>query len=231
MKKFLNTLSEASESDRTGAAVRKDFTTTVSKGAGPNTMVFQASTAAPDRYGDIVVQSGWKLDNYRRNPVICWAHDYSQPSIGRAVSLDTNSRGLTVEVEFAPTPFAQSIRELCAGGFLKAVSVGFSADEYERNSDGGTTYTSMELLEISLCPIPANAEALRLRSLAGSDTPLTEAEFGLLLDATDKVLTDFERRVFPEPEYITEADFKVMLNAANKLIDDFVTKHTGKLPD
>ncbi len=230
LTKFLQTLSDVPESKRTGAAVRKDFASTVTKGSGPNTMLFQASTAAVDRHGDIVRQDGWDLTNFRKNPIILFSHQYDQPSIGRAVSLDMNSRGLTVEIEFAPTEFAQSIYQLCAGGFLRAVSVGFQVLSYEPNKDGGLTYLSQELLEVSICSVPSNAEALRLRSLA-AEKGITEAELNMLFDATEQALDDYAKKLSPEPEYIDEQQFRAMLAAAGKQIDDFLYRNTGRIPE
>ena len=50
--------------------------------AGP--LVFVASTGEVDRHGDTVAPEGWRLDAYRDNPVVLWAHDYGEPAIGRA---------------------------------------------------------------------------------------------------------------------------------------------------
>lgn len=226
---FRETLSGMPENQRAGAAVRKDFASTVTKGSGPNTMVFQASTAAVDRHGDVVRQDGWDLANFRRNPIIAWSHSYTDLPIGRAVSLDMNSRGLVVEIEFAQTEFAQTIYKLCLDGFIKAVSVGFQVLSYEPNKEGGLTYLSQELLEISICSVPSNPEALRLRALAGGDQGITE--FQTLLDATDKALGDFAERLAPKPEYISQAQFQAMLAEASKQIDEFICKHTGRIAE
>ena len=37
--------------------------------APPNTLDFRSSDATLDRYSEIIAVSGWKLDNYRKNPV------------------------------------------------------------------------------------------------------------------------------------------------------------------
>jgi len=34
-----------------------------------------ASTAAVDRQGDTIEQSGWELKNFEENPVLLWAHN------------------------------------------------------------------------------------------------------------------------------------------------------------
>ena len=45
-------------------------------------ITFVFSTDDVDRHGDVI--GGWVLDSYRENPVLLWAHDYRQPTIGRA---------------------------------------------------------------------------------------------------------------------------------------------------
>jgi hypothetical protein len=67
-------------------------------------------------------------------------------------------------------PLAEAILSLCRKGFLSATSIGFQPLEYEvaqdRNgtddSDYGINFLRQELTEISICSVPANAEALIL---------------------------------------------------------------------
>jgi len=125
---------------------------------------FIASTATPDRMGDIIEQSGWVLDNYKKNPVILWQHRSSEP-IGRANNIQVTERGLEVQIEFMPedvNPTAARIEKMVKEGFLNAVSVGFDPIEYtERDTDSWSYhFTKQELLEISIVTVPANAEAL-----------------------------------------------------------------------
>jgi len=42
-----------------------------------------ASTSTPDRFGDIIVQDGWELEQFKKNPVIPWGHDYNKPPVAR----------------------------------------------------------------------------------------------------------------------------------------------------
>ena len=52
--------------------------------------IFEAmiSTESVDRQGDIVRATGGKLENYLKNPVVLWAHDYSKPPVARALSVE-----------------------------------------------------------------------------------------------------------------------------------------------
>lgn len=131
---------------------------------------FLASTSAIDRQGDSIDQSGWELGNYKLNPVILWAHDYSQLPIGKAESVEITDAGLKISTVFASekaNPKAEQVRQLLAEGFLNAVSVGFIPKE--RN---GNVITRAELLEVSVVPVPANQEALQLAISKGLDISL-----------------------------------------------------------
>ena len=54
-------------------------------------MRFVASDESVDRYGDIIRASGWQLDNFRKNPVLLFAHDFA-PASGRP-GAEHRSRG------------------------------------------------------------------------------------------------------------------------------------------
>jgi len=124
-----------------------------------------ASTDAPDRFGDIVMQDGWILDKFKQNPVIPWGHDYSKPPVARAEEIFIEDSKLIFLAKF-PAPgtydLADTVFELYKQGFLKAFSVGFIPLDYEPNEHGGLTYKKQELLEISAVTVPANPDALML---------------------------------------------------------------------
>ena len=136
------------------------------------TIDFVASTETPDRYGDVIRVAGWKLDQYKKNPVFLWAHNASEPLIGRTVDIATekNPPALIHRVQFADaatSPFADQVFRLYKGGFLKAVSVGFRPTakpsrilDDQNEWTGGYEFNGQELLELSAVPIPANPEAV-----------------------------------------------------------------------
>lgn len=125
-----------------------------------------ASTEAQDRQGDVLVSTGAQLDNYRRNPVVLWAHDYTKLPVARTLDIEPiPGVGLRAKMQFAPQgvdPFIDAVRSLWENGFLNAASVGFQPRAGTPNGNGGTRYTGWELLEFSIVPIPANPDALRL---------------------------------------------------------------------
>lgn len=119
-----------------------------------------ASTSAIDRQGDSIDQAGWDLVNFKSNPVLLWAHDYGSLPIGKVTDINVVDGSLKAVFEFAPedaNPRAAQIQKLYEGGYINASSVGLIPKE--RN---GHVITKAELLELSLVPVPANQEALRL---------------------------------------------------------------------
>jgi HK97 family phage prohead protease len=178
-------------------------------------MSFLITTASVDRDGDTIDPKGWDLSSYTKNPVVLWAHDYSQPPIGKAVNIQATQDGLKADVEFVPqgmSPFADMIHDMCKGGFLNATSVGFRGVDHEKakDRDRGYDFKKQELLEFSIVPVPSNPEALAQRGVKntqlqkyakamrhwtkevlGDDAPKLDAEkFDNLADAIAKAMKD-----------------------------------------
>lgn len=160
-----------------GALRKGFFSVEYSKADGdPDSPIrtFTITTDSPDRDRDVISAGGWKLENYQKNPVVLWAHDYKQPSIGKSIGLRATGNSLVADVEFAPKevyPFAQTIKGLLDFGALKATSVGMDPLKWAYNeSRGGYDFIEQELLEFSVVPVPANAEALQLALAKGVAT-------------------------------------------------------------
>ncbi|MCT6901917.1 MAG: HK97 family phage prohead protease [Lactobacillus sp.] len=127
------------------------------------TLRFIGSTEVPDRDGDIILASGWELDNYKANPVFLWAHDYSKPPIGKAIDVRVSNKQLIFDIQFPEEgvyPLADTVYKLYKGGFLNATSVGFVGKQAEPIANG-SKYIRQELLELSAVPVPSNPTALQ----------------------------------------------------------------------
>jgi len=147
--------------------IRKQFADTEVRPVRGRVRRFTISTGAVDRDGDTINPAGWRLDNYRNNPTVLWAHDYSQLPLAKAVDIRVEGQALIADAEFADHDFANTVLRLVDGGFLRATSVGFKPEKAIRNDQrGGTDFIEQELLEFSIVPVPANPEAVRhLKSL------------------------------------------------------------------
>lgn len=123
-----------------------------------------ASTNRRDRDGDVIDQEGWKLDNYRKNPIVLWAHNYRQPAIGKCLELQQTTTQLQATLEFADTPFALEVLKLYRSRMQTSFSVHFLPIRWTQIMEGGQVkglhFHEQELLEISAVPLPANPDAL-----------------------------------------------------------------------
>lgn len=129
------------------------------------THVFVATTGGAKRDGLALDMTGGLFDNYLRNPVFLWAHDYQGRTlpIGKTVKLVSSKTKLRAHVVFDQgDEFARLIERKFDEGFLSAVSVGWM--DMERAADG--TITKWDLLDISAVPVPGDPDALIERELA-----------------------------------------------------------------
>jgi len=171
-----NLIQEEIQKRKNGSTmIKKDLQCIRVKTAMEKSSTFVASSDNVDRMGDVINQSGWKLDAYEKNPVILFNHDSRALPIGRG-SVDVIDGKLMIDVTFdEKDEFAQKVKSKVDGGFLNAVSVGFNPIKaYDRNSlpieskyygERGTYFESAELLEVSIVTIPANGEATAAKSM------------------------------------------------------------------
>jgi HK97 family phage prohead protease len=127
------------------------------------------STFDLDRVGERIDPAGWEFKRYLDNPVVQWAHRYDIPAIGRAEGLSVDDKGLHGAVVFNGKdydPFGWAIGQRVKAGVIRAGSVGFRPVEIElpsrEDSKDGTVliFRKQELLEFSVCNVPANPFAL-----------------------------------------------------------------------
>lgn len=160
-----------------GAIMRLAPNAETSATSQSRTVRFILSTGEVDRYGDRIDPAGWRLANYRKNPVVLFAHDSSALPIGRCSFVGLVDGRLVGDIEFMSgemNPLADAIFEMVRGRFLNACSIGFAPLEFTRSTDpkrpGGIDFSSVELLEISIVPIPALPSALVAARAAGIAT-------------------------------------------------------------
>lgn len=166
------------------------------------------STRDADRDGDIIEPDGWELENYRKNPVVLFAHD-PRLVVGGTDDIRATNDGLVAKFHFnLQTQLGRELNALYAAGDMRAFSVGFMPLEYEEiREDGrvkGYRFTRQELYEFSAVAIPANPNALVRMEKAAAAIPPNEGgwEFiealkkhaGVVRDAMEHE-SDIARRV------------------------------------
>ena len=176
-------------------------------------VVALVSTGAWDRQDEVLLPEGADLKNYRKNPVVMWAHDYNRPPIGKAAWIKTTDDGILAKTIFANTPFASEVLQLYKDGFMKAFSIGFIPKEHE-DGDGEKkprrTYTDWEVIEYSAVPIPANPEALMMAIQKGTISEIIKKDI-------DSFAKEIDTK--PEPE-VTEDYIRMRVRSPSLFIDD-----------
>jgi hypothetical protein len=152
---------------------------------------FVCSTEDEDGHGTVIDQASWKLDRYRKNPVVFWNHRSSggffgdgEPKneipIARAENIRVDGSQLKVRIVFpsaGESELSDDIFKACVSKRVNATSVGFRPGKVAKESiDGRERYRlfNCELFEVSLVGLPSNpnciAERSMLEKLAGGDT-------------------------------------------------------------
>jgi HK97 family phage prohead protease len=130
--------------------------------AGARTFSGLATNAAVDRMNDVINPLGARFTN----PLaLLRGHDSDQP-IGTVTFKKPTKDGIAFEAEIPIIAEPGPLKDRCdmawgevANGIVRAVSVGFRPLKWSFNSDGGTDFEEVEIIELSTVPIPANAAA------------------------------------------------------------------------
>lgn len=134
---------------------------------------FIMSTAEVDRMGDII-QQDWELRDFKKNPISLWQHDSHFP-IGTWSNVRVEGGKLMGKLKLASrgtSELISTIWSLLEQRIIRAVSVGFTADNVEdrKDKDGrwlGFVFKDPALVECSLVSVPANPSALQIAKSMG----------------------------------------------------------------
>ncbi len=195
------------------------------------------STDTIDRDFEVMKPSGANLENYMKNPVVLWAHNYAEPSIGKALWVTKTRKNIRAKTKFADTPRADEIYQLYRGGYLKAFSVGFISTESHRPepkeiekrpelANVRTIIDKWELLEFSAVPVPANPEALATAVKTKEVTVSKElrGELGLEDEETYYPAQEKEVEVVKHGIDISIKNMPMQVKSFNYVPDVIVTK-------
>lgn len=118
-----------------------------------------ANKSVPDRIGDLIGKKAWKLDNYKKNPIVLFNHDHTKP-VGKMIKVEARDDGLFVKGRIANSsdPDVSRIRDLVKEGILNSLSVGMRVEDEERKGDINHI-KSAELHEISIVAVPMNQDS------------------------------------------------------------------------
>lgn len=176
--------------------LNKAFETKLTAGEGERAVIARITTASVDREGDVVLPSGINARNYKRNPVVLFAHRGDTLPVGRAEGLETATDAITAKVLFAARPkslpeeqewIPDTLLDLFQQKVLRGFSIGFQvpqdgwreATDRDRKNFGTNArrvITKWELVEFSVAPIPMNQDALAMAvSKSWCSVPVAES--------------------------------------------------------
>jgi HK97 family phage prohead protease len=131
-----------------------------------NVYRFVISTQNPDRDKDVIRVDGWRFENYNKNPVVLFGHNYRALPVAAGSAPAVEGDRVLSDADFSASridAFADTVRQFVKAKILRASSVGFDPLKWMYNEERrGYDFVEQELLEWSIVPVPANAEALQL---------------------------------------------------------------------
>lgn len=165
-------------------------------------LVAVGSKEVIDRDGDLIPIKGINLTEYKKNPVVLRAHNYSDLPVARTDKVWKSGDELKFKIDF-PTAevsaMGDAIWRLYEGGYMHSFSIGFipdfSAIEYPKEEPNTKSkeklpnriFHKIQLLEISVVSVPANQDALVAGcTKALKDNVLTDTECKDILDMYTK---------------------------------------------
>jgi len=161
---------------KTGEMLKAKFCGIHTKDLGEGRIEAIVATSSLDRHGEFLDIAGVDTSKYfntklanNGNPVVLWAHDYQALPVAKAVSLKKSADGqmiCTMEFAINEDEFAHKVYKMLKSGFLNAFSIGFIPTDVAEK-DGHVVWTKSQMLEFSVVPVPANAEALQLAKSLG----------------------------------------------------------------
>lgn len=139
-----------------------EFKALVTKGAPASDECWiegYANTSSKDRVGDVVLPSAFakSLPGYMANAVLCVNHEWGDVA-GKVHEATITDKGLYVKARISDT--RPDIKTLVREGCLSTLSIGYNELDADYDDETKTKVVKeLELLEISVVTIPANAEA------------------------------------------------------------------------
>ncbi|KKL51219.1 hypothetical protein LCGC14_2297670 [marine sediment metagenome] len=130
---------------------------------GEFTRRFVATTPGVKRDGLDIDLEGMSTENFMRNPVFLYVHDYfgERLPIGLVKTIRVLKSKMIVTVLFdKDDEFAVEVLRKFDNGFMSAVSIGWETLEFDRDT---MRVLESDLLDVSAVPVPGDPDALMIR--------------------------------------------------------------------
>jgi len=177
---------------------------------GERAVISYINTGVKDRDNEIVEPAGAILEDYRKHPVVLFAHRYHELPIGKNEWIKSDEKGLVAKTIYAKHEEADKIYNYRKDGFPLAESIGFVPFEWEdyEGKDGNPPkdgvrrrYTKWLLLEYSDVPVPSNPEALQVAISKGLIKEDEVKHFNLSFEKSDETIVKKFALVEPDEDY------------------------------
>ncbi|WP_141620090.1 HK97 family phage prohead protease [Myxococcus sp. AB036A] len=189
---------------------RKLLESTPAGGGAPP--VFRITSTNLDRHQDRVLAIK-SVGDELRVPLL-WQHDRWGPGIGVARCFREAGNWVMEPLFDEVDELSRTIAAKVKAGTLSACSIGFRPSpeaEPVPNKEGGYDFPLVDLLEVSIVNIPANQDAMRVRSFEGEDSPSSQDAW----KAYRQAQTSFRTKVEASIEQL-KADLKRLLKIAEE---------------
>lgn len=159
------------------------------------------SNSGVDRHGESIANEGIDIKQIKRNPVVLWAHNYSEVPLGRITKLWRSNGSLYARIKFDYDiyEFADLVYKMVLRGTINAVSIGGIVKAI---NDDFTVIEELEMVELSIVPVGAHPDALVVSKATGVDRKIVQESF-----------KTFERKA------VVDKFYRIDENRVNKYID------------
>lgn len=135
--------------------------------SGKRLYEFYAATSGVKRDGNAIDHDGWVFDDFVKYPPFLFQHDYSGLPIGTHMDwgvdrVSLREPCLRTVVDFVPKdiyPFADTVRRMYDGGYMRAVSAGWIPERAKQTKEG-LLFTRNRLIEVSGVTMPCDPDAV-----------------------------------------------------------------------
>lgn len=170
------------------------------------------SVESVDRDGEVVLAKGMDVTLFGRNPIVTFAHNYSELPVGKAAWVKKVKGGIKAKTQYSVKPvgwegnwFPDAVFSMVQEGILKGKSVGFiptyirspTKEEIANNptwKNASAIIETATLLEYAIAPVPVNQDALVQAVAKGFADEATLARLGLHMP---KVKAALKKRAKP----------------------------------
>lgn len=156
------------------------------------------STKVIDRGRENIPAGEWKIDEWKKNPIIFFNHNRDIP-IGQGVAAKVTDEGLWIKAKISKSnaPDIMKARDLIQEGILKTFSVGIDVEEEEVADDNTITLKGVNLLETSVVSIPMNQESFfSISKKMLEDKPLDVLAYDILKAKGAQVAAAIHQQIY-----------------------------------